>query len=658
MVKLERESLWLRHAFLLPTHSDPHAWGSPTRRMNSTSAAFKFTNTTPGGNFAINNPPQFTIWADLPHPGLGRGENEWYKGMGRYYSEAIDDPKQVVHFTFGVPQFSSWTSFFTNFYDRNAALLANTGRVSDTFYNLGFAGSFIVTLPFQPFIIGISGITRVYNFLTKQTPSKWYYFKPSMHAYWSSVNTIANEMAIHLGLIPRVFGTEEEQELVDPENKPEQADWVKLHEMLPELFREGGGIDVMRMATRSQRIANEAREGEIRLKQQARNLKDLKRVIAEYTAGTFHDPKPDIDTREYFLAHLKNDTSNKSDYVATESFGEFSELKQMWDFVVASQRDGSQFATFRVNHVGSMSENFSNSTRDSDIAQMLNTKVSEGRATSMNFMGGNVTAVIGEVMDKVKSALSGALDAVSLGGLSTLAGTAFVDVPKYWDSSVAQLPRAEYTIPLPNLYGNKISRFINLYIPIAMLLAAALPRSAGRSAYTSPFICQVFHQGRCQIQLGMIDSLTITRGSGNVGWNAENDMLGAEVTLSVVDLSNIMHVPIKAGFHRGNVLSTVARGVTAQAASVIGGDQAATLALAAVDGATWDEQNLFQDYMAVLTGLSVSDSYYVSNRINLNMTRSLQAFKNWKSPYNLMSSILDTTPARALSAFADYTDRF
>ena len=193
---------WIRHAFLLPINSTSAEVGANSRRRLATSAAYKFQNASLGGHYAVNVPPQFTRFADIRVPGKGRSEDEWDKGMGRYYSEAIDDPKQIVHLSFGVPRYSSWTSFFTNFYDRHSALLANTGRSSGPFYNLGLAGGYIVSLPLQPFIMAFSGASRVWNFLSKAQPSKWYYFKPTMHSYWSSVNTIANELAINMGLIP------------------------------------------------------------------------------------------------------------------------------------------------------------------------------------------------------------------------------------------------------------------------------------------------------------------------------------------------------------------------------------------------------------------------------------------------------------------------
>lgn len=649
--------LWLRHAFLLPESPVNARVSSNTRRRRATSAAFKFTNTSLGGNWAINNPPQFTPWADIRQPGRGRDESQRLNGMGRYYSEAIDDPRQVIHMSFGVPRYSSWAGFLTNFYDRNAALLANTGRVSDVWYNLANIGTFIVTLPLQPFILGVTAAARVYNFLARQQPSKWYYFKPTMHAYWSAVNTIANEFAIGLGILPRIL-TGTQNELAEPGQRVTEADIKRMHEIFPDIFRKDGGVDVMALARRTQRMANHAQKAQARIREGARNIEELRQKIDEYVQQKVEDPNPNADARKYFLDYIKADQGSLKDLGTSETFSSWTELSGVYNFITASQRDGSQFASFRVNYNGTMSESFSNTTRESEVASMLNTKVRQGRSASFTLMGGNITSGIGAIMDAVKSAISGALDTVNLSGLGTLAGTAFIDVPETWDGSTASLPKAQYTIYLPSPYGNKISRFINLYIPLAMLLAGALPLSAGRSAYTSPFLCQIYHQGRVQCQLGIIDSMTITRGTGNVGWNAENEMLGLEVTLSVADLSKIMHIPIKGGFATGKWTETLAKAAAGGLGTIIGGDQGAAIGLAAADSAVWDEHSLFSDYMAVLTSMSTADAYYIGRRLDINMTRAVQSFKSWRSPSNLLSWGLDFELARQISAFAQTTGRF
>lgn len=659
MATIDRGPIWLRHAFLTPTSDDQTKYGSETRRRYATSAAFKFTNTTLGGNYAINNPPQFTRWADIRMPGRGRTEaaesRKW--GMGRYYSEAIDDPKQQIHMIFGHPRFSNWTSFFVNFYDRNSALLANTGRVNDLWYNMGNVGGFIVSLPIQPIIMGVTGVSRVMSFLGKSSPSKWMYFKPSMHAYWSTVNTIANEMAINMGIIPKVL-PEAQKSLEDPGNRVTEQDIKRYHDILPEIFRSEGGVDVMSLAGRTQRMSDASQRAFQAMNDKASSIADLKANVLRYQTEVVTDPNPGYSARQYFEDYIKNaDPVGEPGGPATESFGSWSELTKVTDFIIGAQRDGSQFVTFRVNHNGPVSESWSSTTKSSEVASQINSKVSAGRALAFNTMNGGVIPGMAGVIDKVQSFVAGALDSVNLGGLAVLTGTAFVDIPEMWESSTAQLPSASYTIPLPSPYGNKISRFMNLMIPIAMALAGGVPLSAGRGAYTSPFLCQIYHQGRVHCQLGIIDEITLSRGTGNVGWNAEHDMLGAELTISVKSLSSIMHMGVKGGFASASWLGTAARVATATAAESAFGSTGLNTAVALTDASVYDENSLWNDYVGTLTSLSLADSFYAGKRLNISLTRSVQAFKSWRSPSNLMSWALDSGAARFISAFANTTDR-
>lgn len=655
MAAIDRGGIWLRHAFLIPTDSSAKSYGHGTKRRHATSAAFKFTNTSLGGNYAINNPPQFTRFCDIRHPGRGRTKENARYGMGRYYSEAIDDTKDEIHVTVGVPRFSSWTSFFANFYDRHAALLANTGRTTDVWFELGNIGGHLVTLPFQPIIIGVTGVNRVMNFLNKSQPSKWYYFKPTMHAYWSAVNTIANEFAIGLGLIPRVFG-EGQKEMEDPGNRVTDADRARFNMMFPDLFRKDGSIDIMALSLRTQRMSNASKDAFNKLNAQATSLDQLRAEVEKYAQKAPEDPNPGVDARKYFLDYIKNEKPGK-DLTANESFSSWSELNDVYSFIRAAQNDGSQFVTFRVNHTGTVSESFSNQTEQVGVASQLNTKIKEGRSASFDYMGGNITDVVGQVFTGLKSVAAGVLNSVNAGGVAVLTGAAFVDVPEMWAGSSASLPTAEYTIPLPCAYGNVMSRFINMYVPLAMILPLGLPLSAGRSAYTSPFICQVFQKGRVQKQLAIVDTITITRGTGNVGWDTEKNMLGCEVSISFKDLSSVMHIPIKGGFADGSWLDTAVKGTAVLVGESVGGDAGEAAAHMATNSAVWDEQSLFQDYVASLTSQSFADTYYVGNRINLNVTRAMQSFTNWRSPSNFLSWALDGEVARSLSAFAQSTDR-
>lgn len=649
---------WLRHAFMIPLNANVTRQGVGNTVRYATSAAYKFENTEIGGMYTINNPPQFTRFADIPQPGRGRTEDQRDEGMGSYYSEAIDDTKQMVNMSFGVPQYNNMFTFFTNFYDRNMAALANSGRASPVFYNLGLTAGYIVTLPMQLPFQATAMAGRVIKFLTKQDPSKWYYFKESMHTYWSTVNVIANELAINMGITPRVFGNRED--LQDPGQEVTQADIQRMHTIFPDIFRKDGGVDVMAIANRAQRKSDRSQLAMTQLREGAETRDELANMTARFMDEKVYDPDPNASAKDFMATMLQSPAGEDKGGSLTESFSSWWDLtwNGVKEFAVASQRDGSQFVSFRANYNGTMSESFSNSTREADIASKVNSQVTDSRNAAFNMMGGNVAPGMGAMLDAIQSLGAGLLDSVKLGGLATLAGTAFVDIPKMYDTSTANLPRAEYTVPLYSPMGNKISRFINLMLPISCLLAGALPRAAGRSSWTQPFLCQIYHQGRVQIKLGMIDSITITRGTGTVGWNAENEMLGAEMTFSVVDMSSLMYAPIKGSFAGPNWYRNMSQAGLATIGDAIGGSAGAGVGLALGGSDTvWDENSAFNDYLAVMGALPIRDSYYVGRRLALNMTRAVQNFKNWRSPSNFMSWILDGGTARTLSAFSQYSER-
>ena len=94
-VLLDRK--WVRQSFLLSGDDVANS----KFRIESL-AEQKFTSSRLGGNWTINNPPQFTRYADPRDSGL-HSKNDWYKhadgndvGMGHYYSDAIDNTRQEI----------------------------------------------------------------------------------------------------------------------------------------------------------------------------------------------------------------------------------------------------------------------------------------------------------------------------------------------------------------------------------------------------------------------------------------------------------------------------------------------------------------------------------------------------------------------------------
>lgn len=731
-----KDRLWIQQSFLLPESALDEV---DERRRVLTTAAFKFTDTTLGGNFAINAPPQFTRYADIRKGGSENFANNATKGaggirymlssgrfrtqggkvnrfttpsagMGRFYSEGIDDAGQDLIMRFGVPEFNSLTTFFANFYNVDASLLARTGRVTSIFATGGRALGFLLALPLQPIILG----TQIVRFLSNSPASKYYYMKPTMYPYWLAVNTIANGIAVNLGVIPMAL-TPAQRSVFSDQNMATEGDQAQAlrdyAKVVPDIFLSGSvgwrnergavGLDVFAIANRAQRIANQFNievGNELDTLNDASRLNDALNTIRDrmFFGGSskFDLRSSGIDGyREYYLGNNRNvpgaaqqiningdlvseggegsagtatpnnDESAKKDasfeFVGDRSqydtyhersgvqtwFGKFG---TMWE---AERRDGAQFVTFRVDFTGSQSESFSNQVGDSGIAGKINSTSASARSARFDFADGNVVSseIIGGIVNAGKELIAGTLQGMHMSGLLALAGNAFVDFPKTWTGSTADLPRGDYTIKLRSPYGTRMSRMMNLYIPMAMLMAAALPLSTGMRSYTSPFICEAYCKGRHAIRLGMIDRLSFTRGVGNLGWTQDGEALGIDVAFSIVDLSSIMHLPITSNF------TTLGKAMQAIGDTVAGqvGQSIASIG----QMSSYDDDNSFTDYLAVLGSLSWQDLVYANRRWRLARYRQMQMWNSWKSPSRVAMMAGNTWIGRMVNAVSLETDR-
>ena len=630
------DSSWLRQAFILK--STEKAISAKDKFNRSYSAALnKFTDTTPGGNFTINNPPQACRYADRKNSALRtylKRQNvqaSSSRGMGRYYSEAYDDNSVKVHLSFGVPEYNSITRFFSNFYDPEMGNMARTGETSNLSYSLGKAIGWLVSAPLLPFVIAGS----VLRYLSGKPNSKFYYVKPTMGPYWNAVNLMANKLAVNIGIQPGVFSDNTTQESAPGGITVKRADyskdnpgptWEKYRNALPQLFRKDGGIDVYAMATRAQRIHDAQLNAQINALESSKTEADLEKMLGAIAGGDFSKNVNNKTIKTYTEAYRKSSLGKAKDAAesAAAAAGGGNVLSSddagFTDHLTAELRDGSNWVAFRLDEVGSIGESFSNTTKEPGIASTINGMSSSARdvqtnAMNFNLSDGIVGETIGAFKDAVVSFAQGALDGVGLSGVAVLGGGAFADIQNVWDQSSAQLPSESFTIQLRTPYGNKVSIFQNLYLPLSMLLAGALPLSTGPSSYTSPFMCQCFVPGRMQTRCGMITDLSITRGTSNAGWSVDGLPLGIDVTFTVTDMSSILHVPLD---ERAGIL---------------------------------DDDNAFNDYMAILSALGVAEQFYPTAKLKRAWATKVRNFESMFSYARTAQWAAGTMPGKLLSAF-------
>ena len=708
---------WLANCFMLSSKNVP---ASAYRAMMLSSANWKFTDTRVGGNIAINNPPAYTRFADPRASGLNQKNVHGTRpaGLGEYWADQIDAHSQIIHMQFGVPAFRGMLAFFAGVSDIKAGLLARTGRVPISFY-VGEVVGFVVGLRLLPFILA----AKVIKFVLNRDGSRYYNLKPAMHPYWNRVNMIANMFAVSEGLVDRFAVVGEgkfakyvndgassfEKNLENSGSALEPSDRAAVgklvaaaHAAVPELFLRDGGVDVYKIASRYQELANARRDYLEEMAKQTtvdglltriieysyvkkyntidgRPITELRKIHeTEYANATTHDAVNDLfaakakeaadaalqtaissepigvddTTSPNQMASQSGDNSSGStetntgdtDFVplynslqsdeGSESGRKVKDgwFKSWWSSLStgmsAGFNGGFSWVAFRVNPTGSQTANFSSSTNTPEIKSMINSFSSSAAKLRFNFSQG-ATGIPGidTITESVKNMALGLMSGSGIGiaGLVNLAGASFVDVPDTWEDSSATLPTESYEIHLRTPYGNTLSRYINLYIPLSMLLAGALPISTGRQSYASPFICKLISVGRSNIDLGMIDNLSVTHGVGNIGFNRDKKPLGIDVSFSVKDLNRAVHAPIDMGGSMLNPLNALS---------------------------IFDDDNAFNYYVNTLSGVSVADQVLAKNRFDRNLRLKMMSYNSFFSTSHLTLAATESSPGRALRSVA------
>ena len=699
---------WMANNFALPQDLFTDNGRDISTLLHYSSAMSKVWDTTIGGHIAINIPPQNNPLADIrasivPPGMVSAGEHT--TGMGRFFSENIEDNMETITFSFGHLRYQGIIPFFTKFYDAEMATLSKTGHGPGFLFRIGQAVGVVAQVA-GLFLSGamamvVMGGFLMRNFLLRPSSGYWY-IKPSPWAYWRRAQFICNQLAVYMKIVPlrgQVEGITSAAEFDESQAGDTKEFLKEAHGLYPSIFQENGRFDIMALATRPTQIDVMRRN---LLREQLNGIDSKRAMTAAKAMIGARYTKVETLTMEdytdlYFSSHFGNaeyvqydpfeasvadagnaaaatgfgtpppvdtqtDTAMAQDSVeATDSAKNYLSLKltpnmrQFWTrneegnleqnesndkgsglfglgkswaddpgmkrYILATANKGADFVTFKVEPTGQVNASFTNTLGEPEIASKINSTSSSAASARFSFSGGNVgsemvSAVMGGLGDLVKGTLHG----LSMDGLLALAGSAQVDIPKHFQNSSADFQTHNYNIELRSPYGDRMSQYLNLYVPIAMLLAAALPLSTGLQSYTAPFYCSLFSKGRCFVRNGMITSLSITRGVGNQGWNKRFEPLGFDISIGITDASNVLHAPIDPGLN-------LFKGAMAQ----------------------WDDDSAFKNFMSSLASMNLVDQTDPVRKAAIGLAKFNLEAETLVSSSNIGMWVGDSTIPRLLA---------
>ena len=509
-----------------------------------------------GGNDAINCYWQFCENDDVIHP-LTSKNTQLTEGMGRVYSEVYDKHQQVLYMSFGVPKFGHMGTFYNNLIHPGLTDVVNNGSTSIA-KTLGrlFGGVIAVRLAFSiPFLPLAYLVKWVADKVDTERVTKYYDFKATMPMYFRYVNGILAHLAVNMGLSPDGFtGT---------------TQFGTYHEMYQNQYRGDG----------EQSIPTILKHGPNIFKIISKRDKNLS---ADGLPGT----QTQVDDEDYF-------DGTKSDEDEDGLFSGF--FPRLMNSAVGADK----FIGFRIDKSVDSSESLSNNSGESSVAQFLSGQAQSGRDRMFSISGGNLVdlgGVINGVADGLVGLVSGAIDSIGVTGAAKaiMTGAGYPDIPEvYQGSSFSKSYSFAFSLRAPA--GDPVSIMQAIYVPLACLLAAALPRTVGRNAYTSPFLIRAYCKGMFAIPLGIIDSMTIRRGASEFGWSIGQLPTVIDVSFTIKDLSPIMHVPMPSAID----------------------------SLVEIFG----QNSSFQEYLLTLSGMGLNERLIWPNKIRRKMETAFRMFR-------------------------------
>lgn len=208
---------------------------------------------------------------------------------------------------------------------------------------------------------------------------------------------------------------------------------------------------------------------------------------------------------------------------------------------------------FYLDGLTSISESFSNDTTESSLASQINGFSDTAREIRYLFGSkGNVAAELvnsgADLTSNITSQLSGALTnvfggivgSISNKGVNTLLNGGKIIFPEMWSNSSYD---KAYTIDikLRSPDHDNLSIFLNVLKPYCKILALVMPRqtisddSGDPNGYSSPFLVKAYCKGMFSIDMGMITSLSVTKGA-ECCWNDDGLPTQIDISIEIRDL--------------------------------------------------------------------------------------------------------------------------
>ena len=212
----------------------------------------------------------------------------------------------------------------------------------------------------------------------------------------------------------------------------------------------------------------------------------------------------------------------------------------------------SENIVFYVNSNTSVSESFSNDTRESTLVSSVN-GLSDA-AKEIQFLVGQTTgneiaalnsenyeATLSSINSIIDNYLNGSGVLKNLAGnMSTVLSGGKLIFPEIWsDSDFSRSYDVDIKLRSPD--RDPLSLYLNILVPYIHLLAMTAPRQLNPNGYSSPFLVRAFYKGLFNVDMGIITNLSVTKGK-EMSWSDSGIPTEMDISLTIKDLYTSMFI--------------------------------------------------------------------------------------------------------------------
>ena len=194
-------------------------------------------------------------------------------------------------------------------------------------------------------------------------------------------------------------------------------------------------------------------------------------------------------------------------------------------------------------------ESLSNSTQQSTFKQILDQGSSAMKEIAFLANSGGIdTKSLSQLGDAANKALEDSLG--TDGTVNSTAGSIVsrllsagksvikgenIMMPDIWSGS-DNSKSYSLTFKFKAMYGNRLSLYTDVIVPLMHVIALAYPRATSANTYGSPPLVKVYKKGAWTCNLGVISDIEITKDDVPEAWNVDGLCTEVTVNLSIADL--------------------------------------------------------------------------------------------------------------------------